>query len=328
MNNNKKDIMKKPELLPDSPGIFRLHDDDSIIYLAKTSNLRRTISRLLASKPEDEHGLKMISLTKEISWETTNSLIAALLKEKLELNTSEPQFNNMRKSYSNYVYLKIDFGKVPYFSIAENTLTDDYYIGPFFDRFFPLDVISILGQLQKYPVCENGDFPCYRFKDKSCEGWCLKESSQIAEIIVHNYITINKYLLKDLQDQRQKLFDELEFEQEVLLKDQIKILEKYYEFLKFFHTVKRSDLKFTYQEYSVQLKSGQIESIETNGEIYHFPVLQPEYRKNEFLAVEKEKLSESWILFNYLKKKYSQKYTELYLDSAQKLLKELGYQGE
>ena len=84
-------------------------------------------------------------------------------------------------------------------------------------------------------------------------------------------------------------------------------------------------MEFPHNEYRLTLKSGQIESIVFKESTYDFSVLQPEYRQNEYLAIEKEKFTESWILYNYLKKKYSQKYTDLYLDSVEKLIKELGF---
>jgi excinuclease UvrABC nuclease subunit len=321
----KQDIIKNPDQIPDSPGVFRLHIGEEILYLSKASNLRRSINKLLSLKPEDEQILKMISLTKEISWDAEESVFAALLKEKIELSKGDTQFNRMLKDYTNYAYLQINFSKVPYFNISEDTLKDDYYIGPFFDRFFPLDFIAIMGQLKKYPDCETESYPCYKYKDKSCDGWCLRDTSELSNIIAQSYLTVNGKLLEELHDRQQILFDQLEFVQENNLKDQVKHIKKFYDYLRFFHIVKKLDMNITYGEHGVKISNGQIESITCGKDKFHFPVIRHDYRPNEILAIDKEQLTESRIVYNFIKKKHSQKTEELYLDSAQNLLKELGF---
>ncbi len=320
----KQELIKDPNIIPESPGVYWFHGEKEVLFLAKTSNLKRSIGKFLNSKPDTEQTMKLISLCHRVAWQEEESLLASLITEKLELDKNIPQFNQLLKPGAGSVYLKISFNKVPYFSIAENTLGNEYYVGPFFDRFFPLDVIDIFNRLKKYPACENEDYPCYRYKNGNCTGWCLKDAAERSEMIMNNYLAANETLLQTLQNKQKELFDQLEFEQENILKEQMLILEKYYEFIRFFHSIKNLDLEVSFKEYELRIRNGQIEKITHNDQEFHFPISKPEYRKNEYLAIEKEQLSESWILFNYFKKKYSQKSNDLYLASALNLRKEMG----
>jgi excinuclease UvrABC nuclease subunit len=324
----KKDVINNPELLPGTSGIFKFHSGNEILYLAKTTDIRRSVSSLLTSQPEDEQVLKMISLTKEISWEVENNILSALLKEKIELSRNVPHFNILIDPLSDYVYLSINFQKVPYFSLSENTLQEDYYLGPFFNRFFLLDFIAVIGELMQYPACENGNYPCLRYQEGTCSGWCLKDSSETAEMIVNNYLVINEDLVKKLKNQQQTYFKNLEFEKESALKDQLEIILKYYDLLKFFHTVKQIDLNFSYNNHEIKLQKGQIEELIFEGKTFNFPISKPQYRSNEYLAIEKIQLSESRILYNYLKKKYSQKIDQIYFESEKNIYKVMDLNGE
>jgi excinuclease UvrABC nuclease subunit len=321
----KQKIIRNLNSLPETPGVLKFLGDKDILFLSKTSNLKRAISKYLVSRPEAEQVMKMISLCKEVSWQEENSLLAALITEKLELIQEIPQFNHLLKKENDYVYLRIAFHQVPYFAIAENTLKEQYYIGPFFNRFFPLDVVDILNQLKKYPACENSNYPCYMYSEGSCTGWCLKDTAEVSEVIVKNYLVVNRELLQELRDRQQQHFDELDFEQENILKDKISILEKYYDFLQFFHIIKHLDQEFSYNGNRLKISHGQIESIINTSGKYEFAVRKTDYRTNELLALEKDQMAEAWIVYNYLKKKYSQKIISLYLASAQKLQREMGF---
>jgi len=322
---NKKDIINKPELLPESAGIYKFHSKDEILYISKTSSLRRSITRILSSNPENDQILKLISLTKKVSWEAEDSIFKALLKEKIELNKKTPQFNSLIKTHSEYSYLKINFQKVPYFMISEDTMDDLDYAGPFFNRFLILDFIAALSELMKYPECDNENYPCYRFKDGTCSGWCLKDSAETAEMIVQNYLLINNNLLEQLKNRRKDYFNALDFLKEDKLKNLISTIQKYYEYIKFFHTIKHINMDLQYDNFEIKIQTGQIESCILNNEKFFFPIVKTDYRQNEFLAIDKQHLAESWIIYSYLKKKYSQKIDNIYLESSQEILELLGF---
>jgi len=317
---DKKVIIRNLEQVPQVQGIFRFHSGSDLLYLSRSSNLRRTISRLFTSKPEDERILEMISRTEYVSWKEENSLLQALLSEKLELNEMAPEYNSYLKKGMNYSYLKIDFFKVPFFGISEDTAGPEYFMGPFPDRFMVLDAIDLMADQFKYPACSGKEYPCERYSKKACSGWCLKERSEIAGPITRNYLMINNTLIDSLKKKRQDYFNELEFNLEAVIKDQILLLKKFQDMIKFFHVIKKLDLQVELPEAKVQINKGQIASCEFNGSEHYFPIHTPDYRDNEYLAIDKQQLGESLIIYNHLKKIYSQKIEELYLESTRSLL--------
>ena len=313
----KKDF--KNQKIPESSGVFIFSDSRKNLYIGKASNLKKTLDILLTKKLENKIIFKMISLTKTISYEKTSTLFDALVKEKIFINKEIPEFNQQLKPYEDYVYLGIDFNRVPYFNITENTQSNLYYIGPFQDRFFIFDIIDIFGTVFGFPACKDENYPCKRLKEKKCFGWCVEENRKIQEIIRESYLQPNEKSLNKIKKKQEKLFDNLQFEKaEILKKQKAKIL-KYYNFLKFFHVTKSLNTIFSENETTFEIKNGMLLKIIKDGKQTYFPEFNIEYRDNEYLAHEKNQYAERRIIFQYLKKNKLEKINEIFKKSILKI---------
>ena len=316
---SKQAVIKNLEQIPNSKGIFCFSKPEEILFIRKSSNLRKTIKNFLIENIEDKNVFQMMSLTKTISWLETSSFFEALVNEKKMINKENPEYNNLIRDYEDYVYLGINFHKVPYFNITNDTLEDLYYLGPFIDRFFLYDYIATMGELFQMPVCEEENFPCDRYKTKRCLGYCLKDSREITELILNSFLQKDEKILSRLSRTYEELYDDLEFEKTEILKLQKKLIEKYYKVLKFLHIVKNLTLEYEEKGVKYSIKKGVIVKMSKGKEFYYFGYQTPEYRENELLAINKNQLGESWIIYNHLKKKYSQKFNNIYLESFSKI---------
>ena len=313
----KKDF--KNQKIPESSGVFIFSDSHKNLYIGKASNLKKTINNFLTKNLENKIIFKMISLTKTISYEKTSTLFQALIKEKTYLNKENPEFNQQIRLYEDYVYLGIDFNRVPFLNISVNTQSNLYFVGPFQDRFFLFDLIDTFGTVFGFPDCENENYPCKRLKEKKCLGWCVKGNRKSQEIIRESYLQPNEKLLNKVKKKQEKFFDNLQFEKAEILKKQKEIILEYYDFLKFFHVTKSVNTIFSKNETTFEINNGMLLKVVHDGKQTYFPEFNIEYRDNEYLAFEKNQFAERWIIYQHLKKNKLEKINEIFKKSLFKM---------
>lgn len=321
---DKKDILRNIQDISEGPGIIQLKDNKNIIYVTKASSLRLTLNHYFTERPINETWFQMFSLTRSISWEKTPDLFTALVREKTIKSLNEPKYNRLVNDYYDYIYLGIDFFRVPYFHICENTLGNQHYIGPFFSRFFLLDFLEAMALQNHYPFCADDHFPCHRYDSGLCYGYCLQSTEKLQRIIQRSYLTQDKEMVKNLENKRSEFNEGLQFGEAEELKLRLKLIHKYYEYLEFLYIIKKLDISFRESDFTFNIEHGQLANYALSGIQREFSCSSPEYRNNEYLAINKDQLAESWIIFRHLKKNYSQKLTEIYKHSRAEFKRILG----
>ena len=314
---SKKD--HKNQKIPESSGVFIFSDSHKDLYVGKASDLSKTINNFLTKNLENKIIFRMISLTKTIFYEETSTLFDALAKEKFLLNKINPEFNQQIETYEDYVYLGIDFNRVPFFNVTANTQNNLYYIGPFQDRFFLFDLIDTFGSVFGYPACEDENYPCIRLKEEKCFGWCVEENREIQKVIRKSYLQPNKKVIDEIKKKQEKLFDDLQFRKAEILKRQEEKILKYYELIKFFHVTKRLNTTFSENENTFEIKNGMLLKVSKDGKQTYFPEVGIEFRDNEYLAQEKNQYAERLIIYQYLKKNKLEKINEIFKKSVLKM---------
>ncbi len=296
---NKTEIDKQK--IPSGTGIFILSDADKILYINKTSNIDKSIRQLFKVAKDDKNVFQLVSQTSEIAYEEHASLFAALVHQKELENKSYPEFNSMIKPYEQYVYLGIDLERPPYFKVVEDTQENRFYIGPFKDRFFLFDLLDAMAELFQFPLCpDEKPYPCKRYKNNKCSGWCIKEKQETYSKAILSYISPNKKFLSSKQEKYNEYFNDLQFEKAEKLKNKIQLIEKYFEYLKFIIVTKNLNLEFTENGKIFIIKSGRLSGTIENEGKDEFPLITVEFRDNEILAFNKEQLAERWIMYKYL----------------------------
>jgi len=257
---NKTEIDKQK--IPSGTGIFTLSDKSKILYISKTATLDKSIRQLFKVTKDDKNVFQLVSQTVEISFEEHASLFATLTHQKKLENTSYPEFNSMIKPYGTYVYLSIDFDKPPYFKIVEDTQQNRFYIGPFKDRFFVFDLLDAMAKLYQFPLCpDEKPYPCKRYKNDQCSGWCNNKKHETYSKAILPYIIPTKDFLSSKLKVYNEYFSQLQFEKAEKLKDKIQRIEKYFEYLKFINITKNLNLEFTEDERIFTIKNGRLNGI-------------------------------------------------------------------
>ena len=287
--------------IPSGTGIFTLSDTDNILYINKTSNLNKGIRQLFNVAKDDKNIFQLLSQTVEIGFKEHTSLFAALVHQKELESIFHPEFNSMIKSYKQYVYLGISFDEPPFIKVVEDTQEHRFYIGPFKDRFFLFDLLDTMAELFQFPLCpDEKPYPCSRYKNDKCPGWCIKEKHETYSKAILPYIIPNENFLSSKHKEYNKYFDDLQFEKADKMKNKIIMIEKYFEYLKFINVTKNLNLEFNENGRDFIIKDGRLNEIIENGKKVEFPLVTVEFRDNEVLAFNKDQLAERWIIYKYL----------------------------
>lgn len=315
----KKDF--KEQNIPEQSGIFIFSAAGKKLYIGKTSNLKKSLNNIFSLNQENEFLFKLFSLTEKVSFTEFPSLFPALIEQKKLLNTFLPEYNVLLKLHLDYVYLAIDFAKIPYFKVSENTQENLYYLGPFRDRFFLYDLLDTMGELFQFPVCEDEKYPCQRVKDNKCYGWCVKDNTEIGKVIVDSYLQVNKKLTVELKAKKEEFSNDLQFTEVEQLNKQITMIEKFYNQIKFLHSTKNLDIELNIEETTITINKGMISEIKDGSTSINFPEILPQYRDNELLAFDKEQLSERWIIYSHLQKNRKKYLDKIYKNSVSEMIK-------
>jgi excinuclease UvrABC nuclease subunit len=290
--------------IPDSSGVFFFSDGKHMLYSGKTGNLKRTLALLLYAPDPEPKVAAMLDAAQVLEWETKDTLLECLLWQKRVFNSSMPSLQQKIRPYDDYSYLAINFNKAPFICVSENTGVSDCYIGPFRDRFFLYDLMEIISEILRLPVCPQNEFPCERMHHDQCSGYCLEEdNTKLTHLLRQTYLIPTPILVHTLKTKYDKLFEDLEFEEADRIQWKMIQLRKYYDLLKFFYTAKKMNLVLSDTTGTYQIVNGLLSSFtSTEGVEEHFVMGDSmQYQDSEYLAINKDQLDEMSILYQHAK---------------------------
>lgn len=294
--------------LPKGWVFYILAQEDTPLYSGISARVMGRLNAFKARAEDDAVLAEMMHRSSRLSYQECDSGFEALLLQKSFLTESFPEFQHRIHPWENYVYLGIDSHRFPFVSIQAHTNDDWQYIGPFRSRFFLAEVMDTISRILKLPFCESGSYPCYKFDNDLCRGWCLalapaEESDseydldKLDSLLKEAWMHPNNGILEMLQNQRDAYFNDLEFMKADLLDDEIELLRYYREWLNFLYVAK----ELNYTDDNILIRNGQLLEAVINGRLYHFPGDNPEYRPNEALALPLTKTDEMKIIYDYIR---------------------------
>ncbi|MBW6515573.1 MAG: hypothetical protein K0B81_03020 [Candidatus Cloacimonetes bacterium] len=309
--------------IPAQDGVMVFLKENKPLFFIRTNDLKKLLDVLVETEAKENPQRKSL----EPVLDKYDSLVCypvedelqALITEKRLLLQETPEFHKKIRLYDHYPYLSLNIEEPPYLAAKEDTIDKMLYIGPFSDHFFLLVVINTFNQIVKTPACPGSDSPCNLLEEQRCPGYCLKENKQdLRELFEKHLITENHELLANLYQVRKELQNNLEFEKELEIEESITVLEKYYQYLLFFHTAKHITGSFTLNGIEYRVRQGLLESITEGTTTETFSPINnyfDDYEKGEQLALPKESFREMWILFKKFSALYPEKIDEIYENS-------------
>lgn len=175
--------------LPDSPGVYIMHDkNDVIIYIGKALSLRHRVRQYF--QPSHDEGIKKAQMVRQIAYFeyiVTDSELEALILECNLIKEHRPKYNTMLRDDKTYPYIKVTLGEAYPRVLFSRQIKKDKskYYGPFTSATAVKDTIDLIQKLyhlrtcnQKFPDNFGKNRPCLNYHMKQCQGVCTGQISQ------------------------------------------------------------------------------------------------------------------------------------------------------
>ena len=101
-------MVKKPQKIPDRPGIYLFKDKrGSILYVGKAASLKDRLAFYFSKREKDARVQKMLGEADRVEWREYDYEIEAFLAEVQEIKESKPRYNIVFRDDKQYSYAVI-----------------------------------------------------------------------------------------------------------------------------------------------------------------------------------------------------------------------------
>ncbi len=227
--------MKRQDLekvgLPDNPGVYFFRDSDgNILYIGKATSLRDRVRSYFNPDLMKARGLRLVSMVTAadtVTFQSTNSVLEALLLESRLIKEHTPPYNAREKdnkSFTCVVITKEEFPRVLIMRIRDFEKRFDKkdiqkVYGPFASLRQLREAMKIIRRMFPYhDKCEAGQGkPCFNAQLKLCPGVCTglvtkEEYKRHIDNIRKLFEGKRTELKKDLEQQMKEFAKKQEFE--------------------------------------------------------------------------------------------------------------------
>jgi excinuclease ABC subunit C len=230
--------------LPESPGVYLLKDNrGKTTYIGKANNLRNRLRSYFQQSLEKDQRPLIPYLMQEVHGldylVTTNEREALILENSL-IKKNKPKYNILLKDDKTYASLRLDpretFPKLTY---TRRILKDGaMYFGPFASGQALRQTKRLIHKIFPLRDCTEGKFkrhtdrPCLNYYMKLCLGPCagMVDKRKYGEVVDQTKMFLRgerKEIIRLLRKNMSTASEEMRYEDAVLYRDQIKLLEKH-----------------------------------------------------------------------------------------------------
>lgn len=227
------DFTEELKKLPDSPGVYIMHDaTDAIIYIGKAVSLRKRVRQYF--QPSHDEGLRKKQMVQNIArfeYIITDSELEALVLECNLIKEHMPKYNTMLRDDKSYPYIRVTVNEAfPRVQFAFRMKKDNArYFGPYTGAVG--DNVDLINKIYRLRTC-NRNLP----KDIGKDRPCLKYHIHMCDAPCQGYIDAEDYgkrvrealaflngdyepVLKMLEEKMQEASQNLEFEKAMEYRD-------------------------------------------------------------------------------------------------------------
>ena len=227
------DFTEELKKLPDSPGVYIMHDaPDAIIYIGKAVSLRKRVRQYF--QPSHDEGLRKKQMVQNIArfeYIITDSELEALVLECNLIKEHMPKYNTMLRDDKSYPYIRVTVNEAfPRVQFAFRMKKDNArYFGPYTGAVG--DNVDLINKIYRLRTCNKNlpkdigkDRPCLKYHihmcDAPCQGYISREDygkrvSEALAFLNGDYEPV----LKMLEEKMQEASQNLEFEKAVEYRD-------------------------------------------------------------------------------------------------------------
>ncbi len=237
----RNELVEKVKLLPYSPGVYMMKDNNgTIIYVGKSKSLRNRVSSYF--QPPDRLNVKTAKLAENISDFSciyTDTEREALILENELIKRHNPKYNIKLKDSKSYPYIKISNAAYPTITLARKRSVDKCkYFGPYTSSKAVGDIIETVNSIFKTADCKKKfEFgkavcrPCLNYHIGKCIAPCTGKISsseykqifdEVSDFLKGDYVKV----ISSLQEKMLSASENLKFEAAAQYRDRITALQK------------------------------------------------------------------------------------------------------
>ncbi len=230
-------VQEKLELLPNSPGVYIMKDEQGrIIYVGKAVILKNRVRQYFQNSRN--HSAKVKAMVAKIAdFETiiTGSEIEALILECNLIKQHRPRYNISLKDDKTYPYIKVTTTEpYPRVLITRRVVKDgSRYFGPYTDAGAVHATLKLLRRLFPLRSCRQmtSQRPCLEYHIKRCLAPCTgKVDAQEYDAMIRSVCFFlegrSEAVEKDLEQGMDAAAEDFAFERAARLRDQLTAVRK------------------------------------------------------------------------------------------------------
>ncbi len=240
-------LAEKLHNLPTQPGVYLHKDaDGKILYVGKAKNLRNRVrSYFQQGRPRDAKTRVLVSKIRDLEIIVTDSEVEALILENTLIKEHQPRYNILLKDDKSYPYICVTSEQFPRIFPTRRIVRDgSKYFGPYTETKYMYIMLNLLRSLFPIRSCQldltpdsiaKGKFKvCLDFHIKKCEGPCegFVAKEQYNGMITHAVQILkgkSRSVEKSLEQEMERLSEEMEFEKAVVVRNRLIALREYSE---------------------------------------------------------------------------------------------------
>lgn len=173
----KKTLLKN---IPQKSGVYLFLKGKKILYIGRAVNLKKRLESYF-SKNIDPKIDQLIKEAEKIEFQTTDTLLEAVILEANLIKKHWPKYNIREKDDRSFVYLIIPQTDFPKPTIIRQRELKKFInqkakiFGPFKSASILKEALKILRRIFPFSTCKKSKRPCFYYQLKMCPGLCFKE---------------------------------------------------------------------------------------------------------------------------------------------------------
>ena len=218
--------------LPDEPGCYLYRDGEgTVIYVGKAKNLKKRVASYFQKRGQDAKTTILVSRIASVDYIVTTNEVEALVLENSLIKEHLPRYNINLKDAKQYAYIRFTGEEFPRLCIARKATGDGTFFGPFVSAQERDYVFSVIKKTFRLRTCRKlQKRGCLRLHINSCTAPCRQAvSAEEYAAQVRNATLVLKgksgELIEALRAEMAFQTERMEYEQALLLRDQIQAIE-------------------------------------------------------------------------------------------------------
>jgi excinuclease ABC subunit C len=218
--------------LPNEPGCYLFKDkNEDIIYVGKAKNLKKRIKQYAQKHDLDIKTTTMLNFADSLDFVATDNEIEALILENTLIKKYQPKFNVRLKDAKTHSFIQITDEEFPRVLIVRRINGSGSYFGPFISYHERDYILQFINRTFLLRTCNRlPKKACVRYHINLCDAPCIgliskeeyKERIDNIKLILTGH---EKKLIKKFKLEMKSYSDISDFENALVLRNQITALE-------------------------------------------------------------------------------------------------------